>query len=64
MVDFPVAGSSTPTPWSATYPINPCVRAPVSGEGDFKATVPPPPPQAEAAIAVMQKTQPMTRFRV
>jgi hypothetical protein len=59
-VDLPVAGSSTPTPWSATYPINPWVRAPVSGDGDLTAAVGPPPPQAEAAIAI---THPMTRFR-
>src|ERR1700693_2956849 len=48
---LPVAGPSTPTPWSARYPINPWVRAPVSGDGDLTATGPPPPPQAEAAIA-------------
>src|ERR1700686_5646671 len=60
MVDLPVTGSSTPTPWSATYPINPWVRAPVSGDGEVTATVPPPPPQADAAI---MRAHPTIRFR-
>ena len=34
IADLPVAGSSTPTPASATNAISPCARAPSTGDGE------------------------------
>src|ERR1700694_2796527 len=59
MVDLPVAGSTTPTPWSAMSPIKPWVRPAVSGVGDFTAAG---PPLLQEAIKIAT-TDPKIRFR-
>src|SRR5207248_4432857 len=64
MVDLPVAGSSTPTPWSATYAIKPCVRPPVRGEGEWAGAVVVPEHAARSraaaeVAAILSIEQPM-----